>query len=172
MVHRCIDVFDDPNRENRRKVFGAPVVLGSGNRRDANFLQDRPCFLAASELHPFFQIQRTDPREKRAGNFPRDEQRLHGVAGGVALGLRVERNLDGHVEISGRVDVHMTDSVEVLNDRDASFPGDSFDEALSASRYDHVHPLRACDECADCRPIGGLDNLNSVRRESSGDQTR
>ena len=65
----------------------------------------------------------------------------------------------------------MTDSVEVLDDRDAGLPGDSFDETLSAARYDHIYPLWARDQRADCGPIGRLYDLNAVRRESGCDQT-
>ena len=65
----------------------------------------------------------------------------------------------------------MTDSVEMLDDRDARFLSDSFDKTLPAARYDHIDPLRACDQCADCRPISSLDDLYPVRRESRGGQT-
>ena len=96
----------------------------------------------------------------------RHQQRLHGVAGAVALGLGVVGDAHRHFRVGAVVDVDVAHAVEVLDHRDARLARQALDQLLAAARHDDVDVLAQRDQLADRGAVGGGDQLH--RRSPAG----
>ena len=52
MRDRLVEAVDDPDREDRGEIFGAPVLLGGRRRGDAGSVEQLPGRGAAAQLDP------------------------------------------------------------------------------------------------------------------------
>ncbi|MDE1713448.1 hypothetical protein PWG14_12745, partial (plasmid) [Chromobacterium amazonense] len=100
--------------QNRRQVFGGPIVFAGGDHLVA---QDDAGALAAAQFHAFFPISVGQARQHEFGEGCVHQQRFHGVAGAVAVGLGVQRDVESLVRIGGVVDVDMAVAVQMLDHR-------------------------------------------------------
>ncbi len=95
-----------------------------------------------------------------------DQQRLHGVAGAVALGLGVVGDAHRHLGVGAVVDVHVAHAVEVLDHRDARLARQALDQLLAAARHDDVDVLAHGDELAHRGAVGRVDQLDRGFRQA------
>ena len=100
-----------------------------------------------------------------------DEQRLHRVARGVALRLGVVGNAHRVVEIGTRIDVDVTNAIEVLDQRHFRFARNALDQPFAAARDDHVDMLFVGDQMPDGGAIRGRDHLHGRLRQSGAPQS-
>ncbi|ABA49903.1 hypothetical protein BURPS1710b_3448 [Burkholderia pseudomallei 1710b] len=175
---RGVDAVDDLDREHRREIFGAPVFVGRVDERtDARRLEHRARVGVDAQLDTLLAIQPAERRQHRGRDPARDEQRLHRVAGAVAMRLRVVADGERLRHARAIVDIHVADAVEVLDHRHARLVDQPLDQALAAARHDHVDVFGHRDQLADRRPIGRADDLHRVlrqprRRQPFADQLR
>ena len=109
---------------------------------------------------PFCEIDPAKRRQHLPRDAARDQQRLHGVAGAVALRLGVVGDAHRLVEIGLVVDVDVAHAVQVLDHRDARLARQALDQSLAAARHDDVDVFLHRDELADGGAVGGLDHLH------------
>ena len=64
----------------------------------------------------------------------------------------------------------MAVAVEVLDHRHAGFGKQARDQPFAAARHDHVDVLAHGDELADRGPVGGVDHLNDLGRQTGAGQ--
>ena len=100
-----------------------------------------------------------------------DEQRLHRVAGAVALCLGIIGNAHRLVEIGTRIDVDVTNAVEVLDHRHFRVARDALDQSFAAARDDHVDMLFVGDQMPDGGAIRCRDHLHGGLRQSGASQS-
>ena len=162
-VDRRVERVDDADREDRRQVFGVPVVLG----RRLHRRNERARRVVAAQLDALAGV---DPRQRRQharGDALVHQQRLHRVARPVALRLGVVGDADRHVDVGVLVDEHVTDAVEVLDHRHRRF---------AATRWIRLLPPRGTitSTCvivassADGGAVGGRDRLHRVLGQAGG----
>ena len=108
-----------------------------------------------------------DHRQELAGDVGMHEQRLGRVADAHALALAVDHDLAGHVEIGGRVDVHVAVAVEVFDDGHLGFGGDAANQAFAAARNRQVDVLGHRQELADGGAVGRADHLHRIGRQAA-----
>ncbi len=83
--------------------------------------------IATSKLHARIDVAFRQLRQYLRSDRRGNQQGFHGVAHGVSLGLGIEGNLDRHRPTRIIVDIHMTDTVEVLDDRNRRFARNPLD---------------------------------------------
>ena len=96
------------------------------------------------------------------GNFGGDQQRLHRVAGAIALRFGVDRDRDCLFHVGLPVNIDMADAVQMLDHRHLGIFGHEFDQALAAARDHHVHILRHGQQLAHGLAVGGVQHLHRV----------
>src|SRR5690606_38025126 len=150
-----VDVFDGliqrvdhADREDRRVVFGAPIFF-CGNQHLCT--QQLAGARTAAQLHTLVTVDGSQRRQHAWRDVSVYQQRLHGIAGRVALGLGVVGDTDGLVQIGGHVDVDMADAIQVLDHRHGGIAADALDQALAAARDDDIDKFGHADQ----RPYGG-----------------
>ncbi len=79
--------------------------------------------------------------QHRFSNSFCNEQAFHGITGAVALGLGVVGNLHGLVQISLVINIDMTDTVQVFNDRHACLGTHTFDQIFTAAWNNNIDEL-------------------------------
>ena len=106
--------------------------IAVGNRADVRGAL--PALIVADELDPMFVQHVGNARDERVGDRGVDDERLGGVAHARALGLGVHDDLGRFIEISLRVDVHVTVAVAVDDHGDGRVLADALDERRPAAR--------------------------------------
>ncbi len=96
------------------------------------------------------------------------QQRLHRVAGTVALRLGVVGDADRHVDVGVFVDEHVTDAVQMLDHRHRGFVGHALDQALAAARHQHVDVAVHRREHAHGGTVGSRDRLHRILGQAGG----
>ncbi|MNN20003.1 hypothetical protein D3C81_1332620 [compost metagenome] len=82
------------------------------------------------------------------------------------MGLGVVGDADGLVQIGGNVDIDVADAVQMLDHRDLGVAADALDQALAATRYDHVDVFGHGDQCAHGGTIGRFHYLHGARGQA------
>ncbi len=152
------------DRENRRQVFGAPVVFTRRATRDAGRAQQVDGLGTAAQLDALGGIDFPERRQHARRDRLRDQQRFHRVAGAVALRLGVVGDRDRAGEVGVAIEVDVADAVEVLDHRHLRFAHQPLDQTFAAARHDDVDILRHRDQQTDRGAIGGCDQLDGVGR--------
>ena len=135
-------------------VAARPASTSSGAARGAGL-----------HLDALVGVDASDARQERGSDVARHEQRLHRVAGAVALRLRVVGDADGLLEVGRAVDVDVAQPVEVLDHRHARLAHQPRDQPLAAARHDDVDELGHRDHRAHRRAVGAVDHLHDVGRQ-------
>src|SRR5689334_4655662 len=168
VLDRRVERVDDPNGDDRGEVLGVPVVLGRLFYRG----HQRARMRVTAHLHAFRRVDRRERAQHARGGVGVDEERLHRIAGRVALRLRVVGDADRHVGVGARVDVDVAYAVQMLQHRHARLARDALDQRLAAARYDDVHVRLVGYQVADRRTIRGVDQLHAVRGQPRLAQAR
>ncbi len=98
------------------------------------------------ESHPRVGQLRERLREEVGGDVAVDEQGLRRVAHARAVGLGVEGDRHGLVEVGGPVDVDVADPDAGLDDRDGRLAHDGLDEVGTAARDDEIDAAARCHQ--------------------------
>ena len=112
-----------------------------------------------------------DPRQRYQGlrgDSLVHQQRLHRIAGTVALRLGVVGDADRHVDVGIFVDEHMTDAIQMLDHRYRGFVGHPLDQAFAAPRHQYVDVTVHRREHAHSGAVGSRDRLHRILRQAGG----
>ena len=109
---------------------------------------------------------RDDAGHEGVGHGLVDQQRLGGVADAGAVGLGVEHDVEGHVEVGVGVDVDVAVADAGLDDRHRGLLDDRLDQPRSPARDDEVDEPARLHEVLGRRPVVGGDLLDGVGREA------
>ena len=163
---RLVEAGDHLDREDGRQVFGEVILIAGRHSGRHQGLRLR----TATDFDAFVGQHRADRRQQLGGARTRHQQRLSGVAGAVALRLGVLDDGQSLRRIGGFVEVHMAVAVEVLDHRHTGFGKQARDQPLTAARHDHIDVLAHGDELADRGPVGGVDHLHHLGRQTGAGQ--
>jgi len=153
VLDRSVDSVDDLDREDVVQVLRRPVlVIG---RLD---LDDRAGLLAAFEMAALgFQLG-TDAGQELGGDRGIDQQRLGGVANRDVLTLRIDGDVDRHVQVRLAIDVDVADPVGVTQDGDIRIVHDIAHELVGAAWDDQVEVLVEREHLRDV--LTGFEQLD------------
>ena len=157
-----IEVGDDFDRDNRCEELGRVVFVAGGD----SVLDQRPGLFATAHLYTLGRQHCGNGQQEARRAGAGDEQRFGGVAGAVALGLRVLDDGERLVRVCFVVKIDMAVAVEVLDHRYARFGQQARDQPLATARDDHIDVLAHGDQVANGGAIGRVDDLHRVRRQA------
>src|SRR5262249_35808032 len=140
-----VHVFDDADGENQIEIFRAPVLFRSRFHAGGEFLR----LLAAPDLNAGRPQLGGNGREKILRDRLVHEQRLHRVADGGALNLRVEADLLRHGDRRLVVDIDVADAFVVLDHGNARILRDGADQLLASARNDEVYIVFELEQLVD-----------------------
>ncbi len=132
-----IHIVNHSAGQDQLQVFGMPVLLGGRDGQRCVF----PELFVTAQLHSQFRQFCGDARDERCSGVRVDQQGLQGIANAGSLGLGVDDDRFGLVEIGGTVDEDVTDAFVVLDHRDTGVLHNETDQALAAARDDQVDTL-------------------------------
>ena len=141
MVDGAVHIVDDFHRQYRRQIFGMPVFF----RRGINIGQQFTGTLTATQFHAKSFIGFGQFRQDIGGHGLMHQQGFHGVTGAVAVCLGVDGDIDGLGFIGEFVDIHMADTIQMLDHNHLGVTADTLNQAFATARYDNVHILRHGD---------------------------
>ncbi|MNJ19841.1 hypothetical protein D3C77_141650 [compost metagenome] len=161
MFDGLVQAVDHANRQNRREVFSVPVRLGRRHRLD-----NLEGALATAQFDTFFPKLTGHFRQELGRYRLIDQQGFHRPADAVAVGLGVEGDAPGLVQLCMLGHIDVADAVQVLDHRHPRVAADALDQALAATRHDDIDKLRHADQRADRFAIGGFHHLYHRRRQA------
>ena len=83
------------------------------------------------------------------------------------MGFGVVGHDHGHIDVARVVHIGVAIAIQVLDDGHFGLSADALDQALAATRNDHVHKLRHGDELAYSGAVGGLHQLHGLHRQTA-----
>lgn len=152
VAERGVERVDDADGEDQAGVLGVPFVVG--DEIDGDGGQKRLGAGVAANLHGFLFECVDERRQDGGGNGCVDQYGFDRVADGGVLGLAVDDNAVDDVGIGGLVDVDVTDTVGVAENRDECVALDVLHEGVGAARNDQVDEVVHAEE--------GLDGFAAV----------
>jgi len=162
MCYRRIEVGNNPNRQDQFQIFGRPVVFGCRLRIG----DKRADGLITADLHlPGAEIC-GNSGEDCCGGVTMHQQRLQGIADARSLRLGVDDNFAGHGAVGTGIDKDVTDSLVVLDDRDARILHHEADQALASPGDDEIDQLVLLQHCQHPFTFGERDERERCRRDA------
>ncbi len=159
VVDGGVEVVDGGDGQGQPQELGGEV--GVGGRPDAG--QDGPGGVVAHQGDPL--EGRGDPGQERVGHRPVDDQRLGGVAHPGSLGLGVDHDGLGHVEVGGGVDVDVAVADPVDHVGHGGVLLDGGDERRAAPGDEAVDDAVELHEGHGRGPAGVLHQAHGVDRQ-------
>jgi hypothetical protein len=176
LVHRLLGIAAEEWDGAAQRLVDGNAALRALARRGAEALGDEAradelralagetdASLRLSELSAANARLREAPdrrRQEGRGDALVDEQRLHRVAGGRPLALRVERNRLGHAKVRRIVHVDVADPLGVADDRHSRVLGDEADQRLAAARDAEVDQAVGAQELQHRLAVGRRHGLH------------
>ena len=105
------------------------------------------------------------PRDEGLSDILVDQEGFQSIADAGALGLGIDDDPLGHVEIGGSIDEDVADPLVVLDDRDARMFHHETDQALAAAGDDQVDELLLLEHLQHPFPLGEGNHRQGRRRE-------
>ncbi len=87
------------------------------------------------------------------------------------MAFGIEGNFFRHVQIGFAINIHMTNPVQVFDDRHPGLAADPFNQSLTATGHDNIDIIRHGYQLTDSRPIRCLHNLYGSFRQTGLFQT-
>ncbi len=113
-----------------------------------------------AHLHAFRLVDARDARQHRGGDAFGHEQRFHGVAGAIALRLRVIGDAHRHLGVGLVVDIDVAHAVQVLDHRDLRLADEALDQFLAAAWHDDVDVFAQPHQRSHGGAVGDADQLD------------
>ena len=176
VIHGAGDAVHHAHGEDEIEVFLVPVGLDGGLHGRV----DGPDHAVSAQLHVVLDEAVQDAPHALGGQLLVQQQGLHGVAHAGPLGLGVDDDALGVLEVGGLVHVDVADAFVVLDDRHAGLLHHGLDEALAAAGDDDVHVARVRQQGVHEGMVGlahelhaaGVDALRLAGRPRRGGRRR
>ncbi len=92
-----------------------------------------------------------------------DQKRFRRAANAGAPHLGIDRNLAGHVEIGGLVDIKMANAFQMREDRHPRFRLNARNKAFSTTRHDHINrTVQTFQHFTNSGPVGHWHDLDRI----------
>ena len=158
VLDRGIQIIDDTHTEVERHVFGAPVVVGRGDRSGKKLTSALITVDDDSGSGEFVENWRNQPFCRRRMH----QKSFHGVADARALDLRVVHDIHRPLLVGAFVEKHVHDPGPCLDYRHRRLTHDSGDEVGAPPRDENVDQAPGPHQPGSAVAPEFVDALNGV----------
>ena len=159
-----VEGVDNGDRQDLVEILRVPV----GRLGGLHVWDELPGGRVAAKLDPSLKSASAAMGRKYGGDRAMDQERLGRVADARALDLRVDDDLDRHVEVAAGIDVDVAVSLVVLEDGHRRLGDDAADQAFAAPGDGQIDEIGEAQELADGRAVDRRDELDGVLGEAGG----